>query len=362
MKFWTAETLWADADTINYVRLPADVSTLVDLTLDALDASGLGRDCLLSIGRHEDPARDLDRYRVDVELAPGVVLQTTCGSTEGVDGSEEDEHEDAGRLADALQEALDACLPIVDQLGRTLHELRMRARRIVGEFQRDGGTAQLIDVQLAPYDHWRGSTEPAVRAILEGPGDNLVPALIMVQAERPSDLEHELAEVLPGLMDRSWTQAELAAKGASGYIDQLALNALPASADAGDVLRRFAGETVVCLPDLTALLMRDGHVIASSGDDAVDFTSDEMVVEGLYLPRPHLDAAVGRPASELRQHPHLSDDITVLKAVQSFEDGAPRVTATIQIPRLLFCSVSGRVWPDEPAESGEDRVVQLRGR
>jgi hypothetical protein len=361
MRFWKAEALWADADIINYVALPRDIGEVVDASLNVLDACGLEPGRLLRVGRHEESHPDLDRLQVDVELAPGVVLQTTHGSTEFLEGLEDDGEDDIEGIAAALQEGIEACLPQLDPLGATLHELRTRARQVVGEWHGDGCAARLVDVQLAPYEHWRGAAEPAVRAMLEGPGDDLAPALHTVEVPSPCDLEHELVELLGELADRSAVRAELTQKGASGYVDQLALNAIAAtSADAGEILRRFAEEAIVLLPDTTALTMRDGRVSADGGpvDASVAFVRDTMVVEGRYAPQSLLSAAAGRPASELQPHPHLSDNIRVAHACSRLDGGLPRLEIELEMPLSLFCSVSGRVWPDRAARGERPRDAE----
>lgn len=305
---------------------------------------------------------------MDVEIAPGVILQTVHGLTEFLEGidEEEDEQEERDRLAEALSEGLAACRPRLEHLGDTLHELRARARRIVAEWQRDGAAARLVDVQLAPYDHWRGSEEPGVCAILEGPGEDLRPMELMVPAQRPCDLEHELAEILPDLAQRSRTQAELTAKGASGYVDQLALNAIAASADTGATLRQLGDGLILELADgTTALTIHAGHVgvVCAEENMALDSISGRMAVNGLFLPQSRLTAGIGRPAAELHPHPLLSDDITVLEASTSFEEGLPGLVMILQIPRRLFCAVTGRVWEDEEGRPDhKDNVVALHGR
>lgn len=289
---------------------------------------------------------DCWRYEIEIELAPGLKLPVECGLLEC---EPDDGRVGADEVASDVAEGVAACLPQMDRLGDILHDARLRARRTVGAWHRSGLQVRLIDVRLAPYDHWRGQDEPSLQVVLEGMDDRLEPRAETVSVERPEQLEHELEQVRANLAADLAAKAELMKMGASGTIDRLALNALASAGDVSDGLRRLAREWRFWLEDDTAIVTMGGHVRAGNGDpDArVQWTGNCMSVAGLVLTSAELSDAVGKPASSLFPHPFFSPDMTVIEARTAFDQGMPRLQIEFVNRKLAFCSVSGRAWEIE---------------
>jgi len=160
MKFWAAE------EAINYVQMPSEVAGLVDVTLEIISIMGGERTRLLRIGQN-DGGREDERFQVDLELAPGVVLPTTLGFIEGIGNGCDDSGKDEDSLSHLLEEGLATCLPILDELADALHDARLRARQVLAEWNAAGIPTRLMDVRLAQYDYWRGIREPALLVTVE---------------------------------------------------------------------------------------------------------------------------------------------------------------------------------------------------
>lgn len=294
-----------------------------------------------------------------------MILPVECGLLEGVREGWLEPCEVDDIIGDTM-EGVEACMPILDHLSDALHDVRVASRRIVAGWTRSGVQSRLIDVQLAPYDGWRGSTVPTLRLLVQGVDDTLNTCIEEVRLENAHALEREMAEVADRLRQRQNARAELARMGASGSIDQLALNAIAHFGDVAETLRRFATEWRFWLPDWTALLMRDGEVTAGNGtaNPAMHIGRRSITIDGARLPESELVAAVGRPVTDFVDHAFLSPDMIVVGAKGS-DDGHPMVTFDLAVPEWLFCSVSGRVWPMEDGIADvapPDNVVALRAR
>lgn len=357
MRFWTEETALAGADT------PTVLREAVHALIAALSAVATGDyPRLVSIGAHADDD-DVHQYEVVVELAPGVVLPAECGLMESVRECGEQLY-GVDDIVEWTMGGVEACLPMLDGLSERLDEVRRRARRMIGGWSRDGIQSRLVEARLAPYDAWRGSASPAFTLLVDGLDERLLPVTDDIHVEQAGSLEGALSEFRNGLALRLATRAELAIHGASGTIDQLALNAIAHFGDVAATLRRFDREWRFWLPDSTCLLMRDSDVTAGSGkaDPDLHLAARSVTVVGKRLPDTVLVVATGRPITDIVAHPFLSDDMTVIEASSGEEDETPSATFRLAMRRWFFCSATGRTWPEEEAEAqgAQRNVVALR--
>ena len=368
MKFWAAD------EALNCVRVPSEVAELVDITLEVVSISGNERTRLVRIGQYDGGHGD-ERFQVDLELAPGIIFPTILESGEGTDDGWDDPAESKDHRASLLQEGLSACMPILNEIADALHDTRMRARRAVAAWNASAIPTRLIEVRLAPYDYWRGSHDPALCVTVETLDDGLVPVGLDVIVENREKLEAELDKWRDHVSAAYVRRAVVASKGATGTIDQLALNVLAHFGDLTEGVRRLANEQRFWFPDQTAIITLNGHVFAGNAaiNNHLHLNGDDIVVHSTYVAADQLRQAVGRPASLLIDCEFLSDDITVVDAACAIADGLPVLTIKTNNPTRLFCSVSGRVWDDVEDISARDRdrnsdgkasglVVPFRGR
>ena len=363
MKRWTSQSLFQDDGA------PADITAVAEALYDDLDLDpeAPGHPRILSFGRH-DGDEDVCRFEIVTELAAGVVIATTYGSREGLEeGSEQEGEDDVDDAVSGVHEAVDACMPHVGRFSDLVHEARRRARMAMAEWQADGLQVRLVDVRLAPYDHWRGATDPLLVVLIEALDQRLSLQTFEVHADGLDTLEQELATERHQLEQRHADWLELSRNGANGWIDQLSLNAIAQFGDVATTLRRFASEWRIWVPDATCLLMRNGDVTAGNGtgDPAVHWGRDVIVVQGLKLSRQMSAAAVGRSVTEIFQHPFVSSDMTVLDVSTETQNGRVATVIKLAMPRRLFCSVTGRVWDERPPEqSSADgaKVIPFRSR
>lgn len=71
------------------------------------------------------------------------------------------------------------------------------------------------------------------------------------------------------------------------------------------------------------------------------------------MPESVLVAAIGKPVSQLFEHPYLTPDMIVEDASCSQEDGESTLWVRFRQRTHLFCSVSGRQWLIEDSKMSE---------
>lgn len=99
-----------------------------------------------------------------------------------------------------------------------------------------------------------------------------------------------------------------------------------------------------------------------TGEASFQWHRDGVSVRAPRVATRDLVTAVGRPATELLDHPFLSRNIAVLEAAYSHDDEGERwLSVKLDMPRRLFCSVTGRVW-DVEADLPDGHVVPFARR
>lgn len=265
-------------------------------------------------------------------------------------------------------EGVSACLAHGSYLSDLVHDTRVKARKIVARWAEHGTPSRLIDVQLAPYDYWRGSREPVLHVIVKGLSNLFEPMEKRVMLESARDLEKEMEANLPELKAAFTNRTALAAHGASGTVTRLALNAMSihGSVSVGTLLMVLATRDRLELADGTVVAVRHGHVGAGTGDASYpDWWDEHFNVKSIDLSPDEERRAIGRPLSELIERDFLSDDILATAIEQGRDDDGSFVTIHFTNPTLLFCSTTGRVWsdPDDlPLAIPQDNVVPFRTR
>jgi hypothetical protein len=355
MKFWESEYSFELSD------VPAQVADLADELQVVMQGNG-SYPKLLRIGKDLSDGDHYCRYQVDVEIAPGLMLQTEYGLQEALDDGSEKEEEDVERVTAAVSEGLVAALHRKNELVDAVHDARIRARRVVGTWNADGVPTRLIDVHLAPYDHWRGCPEPYLHVLVEALSDNLQPSPLMIHIDDPEQLEARMATERECVAAGYGSRARLARLGASGTVSRLAINAMGHFGDVAETLRRFDAEWRFWLRDDTALIMSRGHVSAGSGDPhaKIDWWDTHLNIPSLQVPATILTAAIGRPVATLVEHPFLTDDLVITEAVCTIEEGMPMVTIHFTNPTFLFCAKTGRWW--EAADAEDDASAKTRSQ
>ena len=339
MRFWNGE------DRFELGDVPAEVADIAAELRDVMQGAET-HPRILRIGASEPGDFDHCRFQVDLEIAPGLMLPTEYGLQEELDDGTEDADDDVAMVTAAVCEGLVASLRRKSELVDAAHDARLRARRVVGTWNAEGLPTRLIDVHLAPYDHWRGCAQPCLYVVVEALSDNLQPSPFMIHVDEPQKVEARMAEERPSVAAGYGDRERLALLGASGTVSRLALNAMNHFGDVAKMLRRFDGEWRFWLPDDTAITMGHGHVSAGSGDPnaRIDWWDTHLNVSSLHVPATVLTAAIGRPVSALVEHPFLTDDLIVTEAVCTVEEGMPMVTIHFSNPTLLFCAKTGRWW------------------
>lgn len=355
MKHWTGDSVFQDPTSTDVIR---EATEALVAEYAAIESGGYPRLVSVSQSQGDD---DSHQYEVVVELAPGVVLPAECGLMESINEGW-DEPVDASDVVAWTMEGVKACMPMVDRLSDQLHDVRMRARQMIDGWLATHVRSRLVEVRLAPYDSWRGLTDPAMTLLVEGCDELLRTSVEDIHLENAADLDRGLANFGGGLSIRLEARARLAQLGADGEIDQLALNAIAHFGDVAETLRRFGSEWRFWLPDSTALVTHHGRVTAGSGElnPAVDFARGRVTFTGIQLPETALIAATGRPVTDIAEHPFLSDDMTLIEATSWVDDDdTPMITFKLDMPQWLFCTATGRTWLRDAPAGSRDNVVAL---
>lgn len=142
MKYWNA------SDIAGGGRVPCKIARIQDAVVDVLDENGWPGAEIVRIGR-SDVDNGFNRFVVNIELAPGVALPTYRGSHESVLEGWEHKLEDVDVIAKDVAEGLDACRDPLSALGEVPHDLRLRPRKVIAGWQRDGIQAEFVEVRLA---------------------------------------------------------------------------------------------------------------------------------------------------------------------------------------------------------------------
>ncbi|TCP96330.1 hypothetical protein C8J46_10925 [Sphingomonas sp. PP-F2F-A104-K0414] len=355
MKYWTVNDLAANVDVpYDVIRVHANILRLTEnLETDS-------KQCLIKIGKYVDDCEDDDPsvFRVILELAPGVVLPVEYGMADCL--GEDWQRDEAQGVIDEVESALDECVPQLERLANMLHTARLRARKCVSSWMTSGLHGDFVDVRLATYDHWRGDAEPAIVVLIESIDTGTLRRTIEeIPIETIEVLEERLSHYRRDLERLQRSRADLMLLGASGTVNQLALNAMAYCTDEASALRRFATEDGFRLPDETHILMRYGEVRAASSptNQLVEFSEDRFTIFSLYVPAARLKEAVGKPVTELVNHAFLTDDMIVTAATSHYDDGLPFVSVRLDVPVWLFCSVTGRKWKPDLQEGASTSPV-----
>lgn len=348
MKFWNIDQLARDPNAPGEVF---DVALAVVQALVETAIAPIPR--LVSIGITDDDDGDVWRYELDIELTPGLNLPVECGLLEL---SEYDDVLSVDDVVHDVLEAVHACGPRVDELSSIVHDARTCARRTLARWQEQGTMIGLIDVRLAPYDHWRGDSDPNIEILVESLDDRFARKVQPINAGKLSDIVARLEEERPDLAHRLERRAALHRLGASGTIERVAFNALSMFGDVAGSLRALAQHRRYHLPDNSSIVMIDGHVSLVSGiDRPVQWCGDWLHISGAFVPEHRLARMVGRPVSELSEQDFLSPDMLIVEANCEVTDGIWSLNIRYSSDRRLFCLSSGRVWDEQVACDDAER-------
>jgi len=353
LKYWTASDVTEQDD------VPLHTAIIAAELMEWLEHGECPPDTrLLSIGTSDDD-NDEWAYELLIELAPGVLLPVEHCCLEYMrDGDYDDDHNEPRNVLATAIEGITFCEPRIEAISDFLHDIRVRARKIFAGWNAEGLPTRLIDVRLAPYDHWRGSDVPAIVVLIEGFGSRLEPATEEVPVDPSEDLEKRLETCRPHL---EWENAErmrLMSLGATGTIDKLALNAVNMHGGGlHNYLERFSTEGSLWLPDGTGIVISNGRVqVISEFGARVQWSGDRMTVRWTSLPKAVLKAAVGRPVGDLVHHDLLTPDMIVIEARNLIEDGLPVLSIRYTQTKWVFCATSGRVWEQPDAVEASDVI------
>lgn len=338
MRFWKT--------TEGLKRVRNDVRLIHDLMRASFTSRDERMPRMLCIGTCETDA-DGHVYEIHFALAPDVVLRVLHGSTEDAEDGEFPTWLAPEAASDADAAIISYLSMGTDNLSNILHDLRLRARRILSRHAVEGGSGRLVDVQLTAERRMAGPG-PTVRIRLEG---------------LDTSLRRKVDDIAIGDLDRfdagveRWSEAmalRFAARGAfeeagaSGSIDMLALAALRTFTDPQIWLRSLA-EAGLPKQRRDILIFPDDGDFRSQRSDAksgMSWSRDLVMLRGA-LPVAALAASKGRPITDLVQHPLLSNEMTIIEATNDIYAIEPSVSMRIRQPRLLFCSGSGRTWRDD---------------
>lgn len=301
-------------------------------------------------------AYDDHHYETFFELAPGVIASSTWDlSEERKEELHQARWETIDRdVASVGSAAADIALHYLalgtDSLADCLHDIRTMARRTLAEVATAGGGPRLISVRLTGGD-WLHSDEFRVILRLECLDRHLFTDIEELEFEHVGAINEELQHWGRRAAANYALRHALAAQGATGTIDLIALNALAMFGDAAATLRGIGEGFVPWSSNAMELIGEAGHLWSHG----VDHTSGlswqaNLIRHPTVVPASVLMACAGRPVTDLITHPILTADMTIVEASRDPETGKLKVEA--DQPRWLFCHQSGRAWPAASLEAG----------
>lgn len=339
---------------------PKDVRTIHGLLADAFRTRGEEMPRMLAVASCESTA-DEHTYETYFELAPGVVLSTTFGSPEDIEGSEFPIWE-APRVAEEAELSIRSYLATgVDRLADILHDLRLRARRRLAVSSGTDGAAQLIGIRLTA-DGWHVGGRRHVRVRLEGLDLHLMSAAEELQIDDLDTFDAQIDRWGRTMASRYAARRTLALDGASGSIDLLTLNAISTFADPAAWIRSLSSRGWPSTPDDIVVFARNGKYRSHGSDSTSALTWNRDTVQyPTFVPATVLVACTGRPITDLIEHPMLSEEMIIRGATCVVENKEAVLSVTIEQPRLLFCVNSGRIWRSGETD-GISRKAECRSK
>lgn len=363
MRHWTLD------ETFHACTLPEDMMQILERVHSASFFEEQTTVRVVRLGRADGFEGDLDTclYEATLELAPGVEVVIRDGSgdnrdPDAIDPGAVTAAQDS--LLAGVERALFMAMPQIGSLGEAVHDARLMGRRILASMAGGSAKASLNAVRLTSPDHWSTNNGPEFIFHLDTIGTNLTAEVREVRVPSIDELHETLSKESADLERRHVRRRDLMALGATGTIDQIALNAIDHFGGREETIRRFGSEWRFWLRDGTALMIDDGCISSANGlpDQPVDWAGDWLSVENEQL---KMDPyrAIGRPVTEVVDHPFLSSDIIVTAANPAVRDHKGGAILTLHLPRKLFCFASGRVWDGNPtpnfapARANPHRVV-----
>lgn len=350
MRFWSA------TDGLDGAR--EDVRQIRDLLDQSFRARGEEVPRMLGVATCATDA-DEHIYETFLELAPGVVLSVGYGSPEDLDGDEIPKWK-AASAAEEAAPAIRSYLGIgVDRLSDLLHDLRLRARRIIAGSADRSGTGRLVNLRLTASG-WHAPGQCHVRMRLEGLDGRLRPVTEQIQVDDLNTFDAHVESWARGTADRDAARRAFALQGASGSIDLLTLNAIWTFADPQAWVRSLAHPQWPGSPD-HVIMFAEAGAYRSHGRDissALSWNRDKIRYP-MLMPSTLLVACAGRPVTDIIEHPLLSREMTVREATCTVVGKNGVLTLEIDQPRLLFCVDSGRMWSSRDATPPDGAVTGI---
>ena len=335
MKIWKTD---AGLDGV-----PDDVRTIHDLLDAAFRSTGEEMPRMVAVAKCETDA-DQQIYETFFELAPGVALSTTYGLPENIQGTAFPTWE-APLAAEEAELSIRSYMALgVSRLSDLLHELRLSVRRTLAASSRGGGSGRLVELWLTDcggYVH--GQHHLKVR--VEGIDAHLRPTIEELHLQHMETFDDDIARWSKVMAKRYAAQRDLALQGASGAIDLLTLNAVSTFADTQAWIQSLGRPGFPASPLNVTVFGEDGRFRSHGKDTTSDLAwNRDKVTYPVLVPATVLIACTGRPITDLIQHPMLTDEMIIRDASCTVDGDEPLLTVSIEQPRLLFCTNSGRTW------------------
>lgn len=315
----------------------------IDVALDAVPGEPL---IIRSMSIETGSSRPFD-CAVEVELAPGAILLVTYASVDVQAGSSVyASRRDVARHVSGV--VTDVCRRGREDVADMLHDLRVRLRRTLAEWTAEGAPASLHDVRLIRSEDSDPADPFETQVRLEVVDDALRPALESIFAGHPKQIDAELRHAEARLKRLFAIRSALARRGATGSVDRLVLNALAMEArDVPAALRRASRTTSVTKHGDTELFIEEGRMRCRGRGGGLTWDRGRIRLKGLVVPGPVRVAAVGRPVTDLIEHPVLSGDMVVTEVVVCEDDFDKFTDVGFDQEVSLYDGVTGRSWPNE---------------
>ncbi|MEQ5786269.1 hypothetical protein J3454_00015 [Erythrobacter sp. NFXS35] len=305
---------------------------------------------------------------VELELVPCVVLLVRF-STEEV-GYEEEEEEDEDeeeddedkddcdydaetRFADRVAYLVSFWVSFgvdmrLEELADRIETTRWRLKIMSERWSANGIPVELEDLRILRTSTWYFHQQTPVIARYRTLNQHLEMESFELEEDSLNDLLDQYgARGIP--FERAQVKQTLAALGAHGWIDKLAINAIKLDYDLAEFLRSgllYQSDHYGARPSLSTF---DGHVRAHGWDEdtrAFSWRYDTVKIRNMVLPVTILLRLPGRSITEVIEHPLFTPDLIISDAWVEDEYGEQSLMIRFDQPRFLFCKEAGRVWEE----------------
>jgi hypothetical protein len=246
-------------------------------------------------------------------------------------------------IAAAVVDSVEAYLNVgTSTLGSQIRSIRSLIGSSLQGWHAEGVNVRLVDIKL--LDAVRGDVPLRFQVTLGCLDELLRPDHHAMEVGGVHQVAAMLDGLRPTMKERFSMYAELREHGGDCFIDLLAANLIASRGSVASLLDDWLGGSAY--PDLQGVTVfsENGRVRAHNGNASgdIDWNRDTVTIWNQTVPETALLHAIGRPVTDLIDHPLLSREMTIV-AADVGDESDPYLRVTFEQPLLLFTRATGKL-------------------